>query len=180
MKKYHNYKKEENEKKRFLKKYKKLNSKVVKRFKLTKKKNESAKILLFFLISALIIISIQIIFFSHSSLKYFNSYYLCDLNINKSFSYDENAKLLFLQNKILNFNKLDRCYYKINIDESKFNNIHISFAFDNNYTLLSSITIANILNISNPDTFVHFHIIVTKGFEYKNMKNVVQGNMLNY
>ena len=172
MKKYHNYKKEENEKKRFLKKYKKIKSKVVKRFKLTKKKNESAKILLFFLISALIIISIQIIFFSHSSLKYFNSYYLCDLNINKSFSYDENAKLLFLQNKILNFNKLDRCYYKINIDESKFNNIHISFAFDNNYTLLSSITIANILNISNPDTFVHFHIIVTKGFEYKNMKKL--------
>ena len=173
MKKYHNYKKEENEKKKFIKKYKKIKTKVLKRFKSAKKKNKFTKILLYILISILIIISIQIIFFSRSLFNNFKySNYLCDLLINKTLSYDENAKLLFLHNKVLNFNKLDKCYYGTKSDDSKFNNIHISFAFDNNYTLLSSITIANILNVSNPTTFVHFHIIVTTGFEYKNMKKL--------
>ena len=167
------YKREENETLRFINKYN--YKKILNKKKKTKYiKQQYKKTFLYLSISLLILVLIVVyfrfIFYHKSSIKQINNLY--SKYINRNFSYDENAKNIFNLTRILNFNILDEYYTGITKNYSKFNHIHISFAFDNNYTLLSSITIANILNITNPENFVHFHIILANDFEYINMKKI--------
>ena len=46
-------------------------------------------------------------------------------------------------------------------------------AFDVNFILLSSISIVSILNNSNSDTFIHFHIILI-GAKFEDMKPIIE------
>ena len=51
-------------------------------------------------------------------------------------------------------------------------------AFDRNYTELSSISIASILNVSNKDTFIHFHILCLD-FKFKDIEKIIQLKRIN-
>ena len=87
-------------------------------------------------------------------------------------SYDKAGELFFERNKTLSFNKLDQIYYGKEQNDTNFNHIHLLFAFDNDYYLLSSITITSILKTANFNSFIHIHILTSKGFEYQTMKKL--------
>lgn len=90
-----------------------------------------------------------------------NYSYLPYENINKSFSYDDNANNIYISSGMLNITKLDYYYYDIiYLKNSNLNHIHLAMSFDKNYILLSSISIASILNTSNIYTYIHFHLIL--------------------
>jgi hypothetical protein len=95
--------------------------------------------------------------------------------------YDEFAKKLFLENKTISFDYLDEHFYGIKRNYSNFDNIHILFAFNNEYYLLASVTIISILKTANDNSFIHIHIIASKGFEYETMKklNSLKGKINN-
>ena len=89
-----------------------------------------------------------------------NYSYLPYKSIKKHLSYEENGKYIFESTGMLNITLLD-LYYGNNIeDRSKFNHIHVSIGTDENFALLSLITIASLLNNSSPDTFIHVHAIL--------------------
>ena len=89
-----------------------------------------------------------------------NYSYLPYKSIKKHLSYEENGKYIFESTGMLNITLLD-LYYENNIeDRSKFNHIHVSIGTDENFALLSLITIASLLNNSSPDTFIHVHAIL--------------------
>jgi lipopolysaccharide biosynthesis glycosyltransferase len=92
-------------------------------------------------------------------------------------SYDAKGKNIYSTYGYLNFNKLDEIYYGTKIDDFKFNHIHISMSFNNNYYLLSSVTIASILENSSNSSFIHIHIISVDNFMYSTMKKL---NSLKY
>ena len=79
---------------------------------------------------------------------------------------------------MLNITKLDYYYDNIDINKLNFNHIHLSMGFDSNYTELSSISIASILNVSNYDTFIHFHITAIN-FRFEDMKKIIQLKRIN-
>ena len=81
-------------------------------------------------------------------------------NINFSLSYDQNANNIYSSTGMLNITKLDYYYYNDNIDTLNLNHIHLSMSFDKNYVLITSISIASILNTSSVDTYIHFHLIL--------------------
>jgi lipopolysaccharide biosynthesis glycosyltransferase len=93
-------------------------------------------------------------------------------NYNLSFNYDDFAKKLFVENKTISFDYLDENIYGIKRDYSNFDNIHLLFAFNNEYYLLASVTITSILKTANKNSFLHIHIIASKGFEYETMKKL--------
>jgi lipopolysaccharide biosynthesis glycosyltransferase len=111
--------------------------------------------------------------------------FLICLNINKAIQinkiYDEFAKKLFDVNKTISFDYLDEYFYGIKRNYSNFDNIHILFAFNNEYYLLASVTIISILKTANDNSFIHIHIIASKGFEYETMKklNSLKGRISN-
>ena len=88
---------------------------------------------------------------------------------------------IFNSTGMLNITKLD--YYfkkeKINIDISKLNEIHISMAFDKNYSDLALISIASVLNTSNEDTYIHFHILALN-FGYDEIRKIIDMRKINY
>ena len=89
-----------------------------------------------------------------------NYSYLPYKSIKKHLSYEENGKYIFESTGMLNITLLD-LYYGNNIEDwSKFNHIHVSIGTDENFALLSLITIASLLNNSSPDTFIHVHSIL--------------------
>ena len=90
----------------------------------------------------------------------------------KNISYDEAGEMMFYKNNFLSFNILHEYYYGFKEDNSKFNHIHILFAFDNSYYLLASVTITSILKTANPNSYIHFHIIASKGFKFNIMKKL--------
>ena len=104
-----------------------------------------------FLIILFIIIFIQFIFARKTNKKLNQEINLRNMesneySIDKSLSYDKNGENIYSQNNVINLNKLDKSYNGINEhDSSKFNNIHIAMSFDNDYYLLSSVTIASLL-----------------------------------
>ena len=99
-------------------------------------------------------------------------------NILKEYNlYDKIGKKMYSTYGYLSFNKLDEIYYGMKIDDSKFNHIHISMAFNKNYYLLSSVTIASLLENSSNTTFIHIHIISVENFVYSTMKKL---NSLKY
>jgi len=95
-----------------------------------------------------------------------------NMNISINISYDDFGKNLFEKNKIISFDYLDENYYGIKRDYSNFDNIHILFAFNDEYYLLASVTITSILKTANKNSFFHMHIIASKGFEYETMKKL--------
>jgi lipopolysaccharide biosynthesis glycosyltransferase len=79
---------------------------------------------------------------------------------------------------MLNITLLDFYYNFIDIDKTKFNHIHLGMGFDANYVLLSSISIASLLNNSSPDTFIHLHIILNN-CAYEDLKPIVALKKIN-
>jgi lipopolysaccharide biosynthesis glycosyltransferase len=101
--------------------------------------------------------------------------------INQNFiylsKYDKKGIKIFKSTGKLSFNELDEIIYGTKIDYSKFNNIHIAMSFDNDYYLLSSVTIASLLKNANKSTYIHIHIITVENFLYETMKKL---NSLKY
>ena len=88
-------------------------------------------------------------------------------------SYDDLGNLYFNLNNTLSFNELEKLYYGMKYTiNSSYNHIHILFAFDNDYYLLSSVTITSILKTANENSYIHFHIIASKGFQFQTMKKL--------
>lgn len=102
------------------------------------------------------------------------------LNISRKKSYKENAINIYKSTGMLNISKLDFYYFKkeneINI--SNFNHIHLSMGFDKNYTDLSLVSIASILNTSSPNTFIHFHILGLN-FKFGEIKKIINLRKIN-
>ena len=91
--------------------------------------------------------------------------------------YDKEGIRIYKNTGILSFNKLDEVIYGNKVDYSKFNNIHIAMSFDNDYYLLSSVTIASLLKNANKSTYIHLHIVAVEDFLYETMKKL---NSLKY
>lgn len=89
--------------------------------------------------------------------------------IRRSISFDENADNIFQSTGMLNLSKLEFYYYTNSKITDNLNNIHLGMSFDKNYILLSSISIASILNTSSENTYIHFHIILNN-CTYKDFK----------
>ena len=107
-----------------------------------------------------------------------NYSYLPYLKINKSISYDENANNIYKSTGMINVTKLNYYYYNKDIDTSSLNHIHLSMGFDSNYILLSSISIASILNTSSINTYIHFHIALN-GCKYNDIKPIIDLRRIN-
>jgi lipopolysaccharide biosynthesis glycosyltransferase len=141
---------------------------------LFKAKFSKNKIYLKLIIIFFLIIGIIFLLFIKTFNKYimkFNIYF--DGNVIKRFnSYDKRGIYFYSIYGYLNFNKLDEIYYGTKIDYSKFNHIHISMSFNNDYYLLSSITISSILENASNSSFIHFHIISVDNFIYPTMKKL--------
>ena len=86
--------------------------------------------------------------------------------------YDIKASEIYSTYGYLSFNKLDEIYYGNKIDDTKFNHIHISMSFNNNYYLLTSVTLASLLENASNTTFIHIHIIAVDNFIYPAMKKL--------
>ena len=104
--------------------------------------------------------------------------YLPYTKINKLKSYEENAQNIYELTGMLNITLLDFYYNNIDIDKTNFNHIHLSMGFDANYILVSSISIASLLNTSSPDTFIHLHIILNN-CTYEDVKPIVDLKKIN-
>ena len=107
-----------------------------------------------------------------------NYSYLPYKSIKKSLSYEENGKKIYESTGILNMTLLD--YYYGNKVESrhKFNHIHICIGSDENFALLSLITIASLLNNSSPDTFIHLHAVLLN-CAFENIKKMYNLKSIN-
>ena len=120
----------------------------------------------------------------HDKFKYrkkflINYSYLPYHNIDKSISYEENADKIYKSTGMLNVTKLDYFYFNnISSNYLNFNHIHLSTGFDKNYIYLSSVSFASILNTSNPDTFIHFHLIILDS-NFEDMKKLIQLKKIN-
>ena len=87
--------------------------------------------------------------------------------------YDEIGKEIYLKEGTLNFNKLEEIFNNNNVEKTeKFNHIHIAMSFNNDYHLLSTITIASLLKNANKNTYIHLHIIAVGEFLYPTMKKL--------
>jgi len=116
--------------------------------------------------------------FSNRTLFKIDYSYLPYSKINKLKSYEENAQNIYELTGMLNITLLDFYYNNIDADKTNFNHIHLSIGFDANYVLLSSISIASLLNTSSPDTFIHLHIILNN-CTYEDMKPIVALKKIN-
>ena len=101
------------------------------------------------------------------------------LQVKQNLSYDENAIYIYKLTGMLNITKLDY-YLKVeeSIDFFKLNHIHISMAFDKNYSDLSLISIASILNTSSENTYIHFHILALN-FGIEEIKKIIYLRKIN-
>ena len=87
--------------------------------------------------------------------------------------YDEIGKEIYLKEGTLSFNKLEEIFNNNNVEKTeKFNHIHIAMSFNNDYHLLSTITIASLLKNANKNTYIHLHIIAVGEFLYPTMKKL--------
>ena len=100
------------------------------------------------------------------------------LQINKLLSYEENANNIYNSTGMLNITKLDFYYNNTDINTLNFNHIHLSMGFDEKYIDLSLVSIASILNVSSPDTYIHFHILVIN-FKFESMRKIIQLKRIN-
>lgn len=114
--------------------------------------------------------------------KLFNINYSLEsyINISKNRSFEDNAIFIYNKTGMLNITKLE-LYIEIkniNINNSLMNNIHISMSFDKQYTDLSLISIASILNTSNDNTYIHFHILGLN-FGFEEIKKIIELRRIN-
>ena len=86
--------------------------------------------------------------------------------------YGHIGEMIFAYFHSISFDDLNEYFYENKRNLSNFNHIHILFAFDNNYYLLSSIGITSILKTANVNSYIHFHIIATRGFKFETMKKL--------
>ena len=92
--------------------------------------------------------------------------------------YDKKGKKIYSETGSISFNKLDEIFYnKSTLNNSKFDHIHLAMSFNNNYSLLSTVSIASLLKNSNPNTYIHLHIIAVDGWVFPTMKKI---NSLKY
>ena len=88
------------------------------------------------------------------------------------------ADYIYETTGMLNITKLDMFYYgKNDLNTSNLNHIHLSMGHDNNYILLSLVTIASILNKASNNTYIHFHFVLI-GSKYKDMKEIIVGGVI--
>ena len=82
---------------------------------------------------------------------------------------------------MLNITKLEYYYNneKYNITISNLNEIHLTMAFDKNYSNLALISIASVLNSSSIDTFIHFHILGLN-FGFEEIKKIIDLRKINF
>lgn len=114
--------------------------------------------------------------------KLFNINYSLEsyINISKNRSFEDNAVFIYNKTGMLNITKLELYIgiKNININNSLMNNIHISMSFDKKYTDLSLISIASILNTSNDNTYIHFHILGLN-FGFEEIKKIIELRRIN-
>ena len=81
---------------------------------------------------------------------------------------------------MLNITMFENNYFEnsTNIDVLKLNQIHLSMTLDNYYSDLALISIVSILNVSNPYTYIHFHILCLN-FGFKEIKKIIDLRRLN-
>jgi hypothetical protein len=82
---------------------------------------------------------------------------------------------------MLNITKLEYFYFNSNknlINIFNLNNIHLAMSFDEKVSDLSSVSIASVLNTSNLDTYIHFHIL---GFNltFNEIKKIIDLRKIN-
>ena len=116
--------------------------------------------------------------FNNRKIFIINYSYIPYIKINKSISYDENANNIYNEYGMLNITQLDYYYNGYDLNNSNLNHIHLSMSFDKNYILLSSISIATILNTSSIDTYIHFHIILNN-CTYYDIKPIINLKKIN-
>ena len=102
------------------------------------------------------------------------NFYKDKKNYSKLNKYDKQGKEIYLKTGTISFNKLEEMEKgkKIKEDISKLNHIHIAMSFNDNYHLLSSVTIANLLKTAKPTTYIHLHIIAVDNFHFSIMKKL--------
>ena len=124
------------------------------------------------ILAIFIFLIIVLLYFFISGLSFESKNKELSIKNNLSVSYDDFGKKFFEENKTLSFDYLDEYFYNIKRNYSKFDNIHLLFAFNSEYYLLASVTITSILKTANKNTYIHIHIIASKGFEYEIMKKL--------
>ena len=100
--------------------------------------------------------------------------------ISKNISYKENAMFLYNTTGMLNITKLEYYYFNnyTDINISDFNQIHVTMAFGKIYSDISLVSIASVLNASNPDTYIHFHILGLN-FTFDEIKKIIDLRKIN-
>ena len=88
------------------------------------------------------------------------------------YDYDKTGTEIYSSTGKLSFNKLDEIFNGTKISSSKYNHIHIAMSFNNDYHLLSAVTIASLLKNAHESTYIHLHIIAVDGFIYSIMKKL--------
>ena len=117
-------------------------------------------------------------FYNKRKIFKINYSYLPYKKIDKSISYKNNAENIYNSTGMLNITKLDYYYNNTDTNTLNYNHIHLSMSFDKNYTELSTISIASILNTSSPDTYIHLHILGFN-FDYETMEKIIQLKRIN-
>ena len=109
-----------------------------------------------------------------------NYSFLPYLQIKTNLSYEQNAIYIFNSTGMLNITKLDFYYFRKTdeIDNKMLNHIHISMSLDKNYSDLSLISIASVLNTSSLNTYIHFHILGLN-FGLDEIKNIINLKKIN-
>ena len=110
-----------------------------------------------------------------------NYHYYPYKKISQNLSYKENAWIIYNTTGMLNITKLEYYFYNGNInkfDFSNLNQIHISMSLDKEYTDLALISIASVLNTSNSDTYIHFHILGLH-FEFIEIQKIIDLRKIN-
>ena len=96
-----------------------------------------------------------------------------DYNIDKSISFSANVDKIFKQKEEINLNILNNLYYNIkNPKKAKYNKIHITLSFNEEYHLLASVTIASILKNADKHSYIYFHIIALNNIPGKIMEKI--------
>lgn len=101
--------------------------------------------------------------------------------ISNKYSYEINAMKIYNKTGMLNITKLEYYYYnneKYNINNSNMNEIHLTMAFDKNYSNLALISIASVLNSSSTNTYIHFHILGLN-FGFDEIKKIIDLRKIN-
>ena len=91
-------------------------------------------------------------------------------NLNK---YDKKLEKIYTSTGTISFNLLEELINITSIKNlSNYNHIHVAMSFDDNYHLLSSVTIASLLKNAKKSTYIHLHIIAVDNFKYPIMKKI--------